>query len=148
MLINIIGLDGNTKQHYNAKKVYEWVIKKKLKDGIIEEYEVYLVYNDNGSLLGFGWKDEIPNSIDFILELIKSENISKFVPLTVKEYRQRKNDYKKLKVSKNKSNSYSLYFPTTWMREFLSDDMYVDVVYKGDCIIIRKSEIIQNDISE
>lgn len=143
MLINMIDLNGNTKQYYNAKKVYECTIPTK-----DDNYNVYLIYNDDGNLLGFGWKDEEPKALTLILSMVKSKDYAKVVPTTVEEYRRKHNEVRRLKVSKNKSNSYSLYLPATWAKEFLGDDMYVDVTYRGDSIIIKKPKNNQNEISE
>lgn len=143
MLINMIDLNGDTKQYYNARKIHEWTVTTK-----DDKYNIYLIYDDNGNLLGFGWKDEEPRSLIFILNLVRTSDYKKVVPLTLAEYRKKVNEVRRLKVSKNKSNSYSLYLPSVWAKEFLGEDMYVDVVYQGDSIIIKKSKNNQNEISE
>ena len=140
----MIDLDGNSRQYYDAKKVYEWTI-------IVNnnKYNIYIIYsNDDGNLLGFGWKDEEQRSLMHVLNLVRTGDYKKLIPLTLTEYRKEVNEVRRLKVSKNKANSYSLYLPATWAKEFLNDDMYVDVTYQGDCIVIRKSEHSHNNISE
>lgn len=149
MLVNMIDLNGDTKQYYNVKKVYEWTIKATNKDGNPEKYEIYLIYDENGYLQGFGWKDEEPQSLIFILNIVKTGGYAKVVPLTLEEYRKKNNEVRTVKVTVNKNNSYSLYLPTSWSKEFLKGDLYVDLHYTGDAIIIKKSIKEYNDeISE
>ena len=143
MLINMIDLNGNTKQYYNARKIHEWTITVNN-----DKYNIYIIYSDDGNLVGFGWKDEEPKALTLILSMVKSKNYAKVVPATVEEYRKKVGEVRRLKVTKNKSNSYSLYIPSTWAKEFLGDDMYVDVTYQGDSIIIKKPKNNQNEISE
>ena len=144
MLINMIDLNGNTKQYYNVKRVHEWTILANN-----EKHNIYLIYNEDGDLQGFGWKDEEPRSLVFILSLVKSKGYAKVVPLTLEEYRKKNNEVRTVKVTVNKNNSYSLYLPTSWSKEFLKGDLYVDLHYTGDAIIIKKSIKEYNDeISE
>lgn len=144
MLINMIDINGNTKQYYNAKKVCEWTVI--IND---EKYNIYLIYNENGDLQGFGWKDEEPRALTLILSMVKSKDYLRVVPITIEEYRRKYNEVRTIKVTKNKSNSYSLYLPSVWAKEFLGDNMYVDLHYTGDAIIIKKSiKEYDNEISE
>lgn len=145
MLVNIVTLDGNTKQYHNSKKIFDWTISVK-NEG---KFNIYLIYKENGELEGFGWRDEEIDSLRIILSLVETNAYKNgIIPLTLTEYRKKVNEVRRLKVSKNKSNSYSLYIPSTWAKEFLSDDMYVDVSYEGDSIVIRKSKDNHNSISE
>lgn len=140
MLINMIDLNGNTKQYYNAKRVYEWTILANN-----EKHNIYLIYNEDGDLQGFGWKDEEPRSLVFILSMVKSKDYTRVVPATLEEYRKKNNEVRTVKVTVNKNNSYSLYIPSVWAKEFLKGDLYVDLHFVGDAIIIKKSIKKYND---
>ena len=136
MMINMIDLEGNTKQYYNAKKVLDWTLNL----GADKIYDIRLIYDEKGNLEGFTWKDEDPQALGVILALVKSADYAKLVPKTVRMYRQKHRDIRTVKVTATKSSSYSLYVPTTWIKELgLDDDGYVDMQYNGDGILIKKS---------
>ena len=144
MMINMIDLEGNTKQYYNAKKVLDWTLNL----GPEKVYDIRLVYDERGNLEGFGWKDEDSGALSVILSLVLSGNYVKIVPKTVKSYRQKKRDTRTVKVTATKNNSYSIYIPTTWAKELQFDiNGYVDMQYNGDGIVIRKSLKTDEDAS-